>query len=147
MPVGFTRNTDWPGYCLTELDKAVGARDLEGVKHWSGELAAAAFSLDDLHRWLGFLVENHLAALEFQRRCESLFATAEEQHRPYSFDMTISQYPAGVLGLNGISNYYEVERQAERLFSMPPDRLTEIATDEHLNAASLWVPPGVANVF
>ena len=35
----------------------------------------------------------------------------------------MSQFPAGVLGLNSKGNYYEIERQAERLFSMPADRL------------------------
>ena len=50
------------------LDRAIGAKDLAQTRHWAGELAAATFSLDDLHRWLGFLVQNHLTALEFQAR-------------------------------------------------------------------------------
>ena len=117
------------------------AKDLAGVRRWSGELASAAFSLEDLHRWLGFLVDNHLAALEFQRQCEGLFDEAEALHRPYDPSATISQFPAGVLSLNGKGNYYEVERQAERLFSMPADRIAEIAIDKHLTPGSLWVSP------
>jgi hypothetical protein len=70
---GFTNRDDWPSYCMAELDKAVAARDLGATQRWAGELAAATFSLDDLHRWLGFLVQNHLTALEFQRNCESVF--------------------------------------------------------------------------
>ncbi len=49
--------------------------------------------------------------------------------------------------MNGMSNYFEVERQAERLFSMPSDRISEIATDQHLTPASMWVPPGVRQCF
>src|SRR6185369_10027618 len=112
---GFSHDADWPGYCMTALDRAIAAHDLAKVKHWAGELEAAAFSLDDLHRWLGFLVENHLTALEFQDRCQTLFAAAELLNKPYDPQATVSQFPAGVLSLNGMSNYYEVERQAERL--------------------------------
>ncbi len=61
-PVGFSDRGDWPSYCLTELDQAVAAKNLAAIKRWAGELAAATFSLDDLHRWLGFLVQNHLTA-------------------------------------------------------------------------------------
>ncbi len=144
---GFSRRDDWPSFCLSSLDEAIGRGNLAGVKHWSGELAAAAFSLDDLHRWLTFLVKNQLTALEFQNRCQSLFAAAEALHQPYLPGMTVSRFPAAVLGMNGMGNYFEVERQAERLFSMPPDRLAEIAADQHLTDASLWVPPGVRESF
>jgi hypothetical protein len=146
-PVEFIEDEQWPGYCMAALDKAVAAKDLNEVKHWAGELASAAFSLDDLHRWLGFLVENHLAALEFQQKCESLFLAADELKKPYDPQSTISQFPAGVLSLNGKGNYYEVEHQAERLFSMPAERLAEIAENRHLTPGSLWVLPGERECF
>ena len=59
----------------------------------------------------------------------------------------MSQFPAGVLGLNGKGNYYEVERQAERLFSMPADRFVEIAENKHLTPNSVWMPPARARAL
>ena len=144
---GFNQTDDWPSYCLTQLDKGVANEDLSAVKHWAGELAQAAFSLDDLHRWLGFLVENHLTGLEFQARCEALFSAAEALHHDYNPDGSISQFPAGVLGINGKGNYYEVERQAEQLFSMPAGRFAALADDDNLSPASLWVPPTLRECF
>ncbi|MFZ1936960.1 MAG: hypothetical protein WCB27_12375 [Thermoguttaceae bacterium] len=147
VPIGFSYNTDWPGYCLTELDRAVKEKNLAAVQRWAGELAAAAFSLDDLHRWLGFLVENHLAALEFQGRCQTLFDLVDAQHKEYDPVQTISYLPAGILCFNGKENYYEVERQAERLFSMPPDRVDELLNNRHLTPGSLWVLPRLRSCF
>src|SRR2546423_15335863 len=72
---------------------------------------------------------------------------AQDMKRPYDPQTTVSQFPAGVLSLNGWGHYYEVERQAERLFSMPPDRLEEIASNGHLTPGSLWVTPGVRACF
>jgi hypothetical protein len=146
-PIEFNHVEDWPSYCMTALDRAVAARDFAAARRWAGELAAATFSLDDLHRWLAFLVENHLAALDFQKQCQTLFASAESMNRLYDPQTTVSQFPAGVLSLNGLGNYYEVERQAERLFSMPPDRMTEVTTAAHLTSGSLWVAPGVRECF
>src|SRR5439155_4938668 len=37
--------------------------------------------------------------------------------------------------------------QAERLFSMPPDRMKEISVNEHLTSGSLWVAPGVRECY
>jgi hypothetical protein len=145
--VGLSFNDDWLNYCATALDKAIAQRNLSGVKHWSAELAAAAFWLEDLLRWRGFLLKNHLAALDFQARCESLFLAAEQNHLNYMPDGTLSQFPAGVLGLNGKSNYYEVERQAERIFSMPADRFLEISDNEHWTQGSVWMPPASREVF
>jgi hypothetical protein len=139
--VGGTGKDNWPEYCLTALNDAVGARDLEQTRRWAGELAAAALWLDDLHRWLGFLVENHLSALDFQRQCQTLFESAQGLNRDYDPEATISQFPAGVLSLNGKGNYYEVERQAERLFSMPSDRLEAIGTEKYLSDGSMWMSP------
>jgi hypothetical protein len=144
---GFSDSSDWPSYCLSALDRAVAAKDLEAVKHWSGEFASATFSLADLHRWLGFLCENHLTALEFQKQCETLFSSAESMALPYDTQSTTSHFPAGVLSLHGIGNYYEVEHQAERLFSMPTDRLDELALNKHYTPGSAWVTPGVRETF
>src|SRR5439155_24286257 len=86
-------------------------------------------------------------ALDFQQQCQSLFNSAEMLHQPYDPQTTVSQFPAGVLSLNGLGNYYEVERQAERLFSMPADRINEITLNQHLTPGSLWVVPGVRESF
>lgn len=147
VATGFNRQDDWPGYCLTALDKAVSEKNLDAVKHWSNEVAAAAFWLEDLLRWRGFLYRNHLAALDFQAKCESLFKSAEQMHRDYIPVSTLSQFPAGVLGLNGRGNYYEVERQAERLYSMPADRFVEILENKNLSPASVWLPPASRATF
>jgi hypothetical protein len=144
---GFAETGDWPSYCLSQLDRAVSAKDLEGVKRWSQELASATFSLADLHRWLGFLCENHLTALEFQKQCETLFTSADSMSLPYDPQSTTSHFPAGVLSLHGIGNYYEVEHQAERLFSMPKDRLDELALNKHFTPGSVWVTPGVRDTY
>ena len=146
-PISFTRETDWPSYCMAALNRAIEARDLEQTRRWAGELAGATFALSDLHEWLGFIVDNQLAALEFQRRCHSLFANAQQMNWPYEPTMTISKFPAGLLCQNGIANYYEIERQAERIFSMPADRIEELTDNEHLTDASLWIMPGSREAF
>jgi hypothetical protein len=139
----WTRETDWPSYCLSKLNQAVAAHDLEQSRRWAGELAQAALSLEDLHRWLAFLVDDHLTALEFQRQCETLFSSAEALQLSYDVRSTVSQFPAGVLSLNALSNYYEVERQAERLFARP--QLGDLTGD--LTPESLWVTPGLRGPF
>jgi hypothetical protein len=145
--VDFTPSDDWLSRCMSALNRAVADKDPAATQHWAGELASAAFSLEDLHNWLGFLVENHLAALEFQKRCASLFAESEQLGHKYDTNATISQFPAGVLSLNGKANYYEVERQAERLFSQPNDRTIEANSGSHLTSGSLWVTPGVRETY
>ena len=146
-PEGFDHTDNWPGYCLTALDRAVAAKDLGATRHWAGELASAAMSLEDLHRWLDMLAENHLRALEFQQRCQTLFQSAAGKLAKYDPDSTISSFPAGILCLNCDGNYFEIERQAERLFTMPPDRLNEIAFNEHLTSGSQWVYPGLRESY
>src|SRR3954462_7534811 len=59
----------------------------------------------------------------------------------------MSQFPGGVLLLNGLGNYYEVEHQAERLFSMPADRMAALASNAHLTGGSVWVMPAVREAF
>ncbi len=145
--IGFTRQDDWPSYCMVAIDKAIDEKDLAATKYWATELAAATFWLDDLMRWRHFLYENLLAALDFQAQCESLFVAAEREGLDYKPESTMSQFPAGVLGLNGKGNFYEVERQAEQLFSMPADRLFAIEQSKQLRPSALWVPPTAREMF
>jgi hypothetical protein len=145
--VGFKREDDWPSFCMAALDRAVAAKDLEATKRWAGELAAVTFALDDLHCWLGFLADNHLTALEFQRQCEGVFVAANSAAAAYDPRSTISWFPAGVLSLNGVGNYLEVERQAERMFSMPSDRLYHLSNDKYRTAASVWIPPTLRECY
>jgi hypothetical protein len=140
-PIGFNRRDDWFGYCMTELDQAVAAEDLPAAKRWAAELASAAFSLADLHRWLAFLYDNSLSALEFQSRCTDLFRLVDARSADYDYLRTISILPAGILFSNGKGNFFEVERQAERLFSVPDDRLAAIYASPNPTPASIWIHP------
>jgi hypothetical protein len=140
-PTRFNRRDDWFGYCMTELDQAVAAEDLPAAKHWAGELASAAFSLADLHRWLAFLYENSLSALEFQSRCKDLFRLVDGRRADYDYLRTLSILPAGILFCNGKGNFFEVERQAERLFSVPDDRLAALYANPNPTPASIWIHP------
>lgn len=146
-PISFSGLDDWPSFCMTSLVRAVGSKDLAATKHWAGELATATMSLDDMHAWLTLLADNHLRALDFQKQCEGLFVESNPKIEKYEPAATISQFPAGVLSLNGWGNYSEIERQAERLFSMPPDRVAEINSNDHLTPSSRWVLPGVREAF
>lgn len=142
---GFNTDSNWAGYCMTSLDRAIDDRDLENTKHWAGELASATFAMADLHRWFGFLLENHLLAVSFQSRCKELFELAEETQRDYRPFETVSDFPAGVITGSGLSNYYEIERQAERLFCVPQDRLKR--TMSELDAELVWVLPELRESF
>lgn len=147
VPIGFDRANDWPSYCLNSLDNAIRARDLNETRRWATELYAAAFALEDLHRWAAFLAENQLTALDFQRRCESLFNTVESLKTPYDPTQSISQFPAGVLCLNGISNYYEVERQAETLYATPRAQVTASISESSYAPQSVAVMPDLREAF
>jgi hypothetical protein len=145
--INFTGHDDWPSYCVTSLGLAIGRKDLAEARTWARELAAATLWMDDLLRWRSFLYQDFLTALDFQARCESLFDSAESRPEKYDPESTPSRFPAGVLGLNGRNNYYEVERQAERLFSMPADRLAELEHNGHRTPGSAWVPPEERDAF
>jgi hypothetical protein len=145
--VKFTRDDSWPGYCMTALDRAIAANDLSATRRWAHELAAAAFSLDDLHHWLDLLASNHLRALDFQQQCQTLFTAAEPLVTKYDPNASISMFPAGILSLNGWGNYYEVERQAEGLFAQPPDLTTQPALSQNITAASVWLTPALRETF
>ncbi len=125
-PSHFADRTTWPDYCLASLDAAIAARDLPGARRWADELSGATFSLADLHRWLAFLTHNYLDSLDFQAMCKTVFEGAESNGEPYDRNSTLSQLPAGLMTLHGGSNFYEVEHRAERLFSMPADRLATL---------------------
>lgn len=138
---------DWISYCFSKMNHALAAKDLVGTQRWAGELASATYSLEDLHRWLTFLGQNQLTALDFQRKCTTLFKSADSKLNEYDPKTNISQFPAGVLCLNGIPNYIEVERQAERLLSIPKEEPKQVAMGSHLTAGSLWVPPELRETF
>jgi hypothetical protein len=143
----FSDKGDWPSLCLTSLNEAVAARDLPAAQRWAAEFASAMLSLADLHRWLEFLVANHLTALEFQARCAPLFAWATPRMPRYVQESDMSCFPAGMLTLHGRGNYLEVERQAEQLFQTPKDRLAEVADRKCVTEASVWMPPCLREVF
>ncbi len=141
MACGFSARGNWPGYCLSSLNEAVRARDLAGAKRWSTEFAAAALELADLHRWVDLLARNHLAALEYQEKCQSLFGSVDVAPGAYESTVTIGQFPAGLLGLHGMQNYFEVERQAERLYSILQERQDSLARMPVVPEEAIWVPP------
>lgn len=146
-PVEFEKSDDWPGYCMDSLNQAIAIQDLARAKHWAVELQAAAFAMRDLHNWLQFLSENYLAALEFQKHCADLFMTTGSAVTNYNRESHFGNYPAGLITINGNANFYEVEHQGERMFSMPEDRLREIAANAHWTSSSVWMPPATRGSF
>ena len=153
---GTNPGRDWVGYCAGAFDAAVAQQDLAACKAWADELAAAAFALADLHRWVDFLLENHLTAIAFQDRCKALFEACDT---PYAdkYDATLHPtfFPAGRLTLNGPHNLMEVEHQAEWLFRAP-DAYLESATDGAVRVkraavaagpAAVWMPPTLRETF
>ncbi|HVT88426.1 MAG TPA: hypothetical protein VHD56_06205, partial [Tepidisphaeraceae bacterium] len=147
LPANFDNHDDWPSYCLWRIDRAAQAKDLSEARHWSRELSGALFSLDDLHSWLDFLCNNELQGLAFASQCRSLFIDGGEPSPDYNTNLNISLYPAGVLVLNGLSNYYEVERQAETIYAWPTDQTGTMPFDQHLTSASLWLPPNLRECY
>jgi len=138
----------WPGYCLKSLNVAIIAKDLAGAKRWSRELAATAFWLADLHRWMGFLLENHIAAIEFQAKGQSLFDWANEAHaKDYNPFSDLDQFPGGLLLMHGAHNYLEVERQAEMLFQVPREYVEADKSDLYVTPGSVWMPPRLRTTF
>ena len=141
----FEARDNWPSLCLASLNSAVKAHDLAGVQHWSQELATAAASLRDLHRWLKFLGENEVAALDFQAKCAPLFTNSDVAAVKYDRQSTLSNFPGGLLSLHGGANYYEVERQAEGLFKAPPSEWADSKFDPTSNAG--WVLPAIRDSY
>jgi hypothetical protein len=59
----------------------------------------------------------------------------------------MSMLPAGLVTLHGVDNFMEVERQAERIYTMPEDRVLVLTTDSHLTPDSIWVRPTLREPF
>lgn len=153
-PAGFVATAvstadHWPEYCLRKLNEAVAARDLSGAKRWSGELAAATFALTDLHHWLEFLLQNQLTSLAFQAKCQGLFARCEKLYGDdkYQAMFHADRFPGGYLGLAAVSNYLEIERQAEFLFRVPKEYLQAARADVLVVPGAVWMPPDLRKAF
>lgn len=143
----FVNQDTWLGHCLAMLNAAVVIHDFPAARRWSKETAAAAFALQDLHLWLEFLVENQLHALDFQRLSEPMFGWYDSQALPYHINDTVSRFPAGALSLMGLSNYYEVERQAEGLFGKPGAQVRPVTGDQSLIDAAFNLPPALRETY
>jgi hypothetical protein len=137
----------WPGLCLSRLSAAIERRDLAGARRWAHELSGAVWRIADLHRWTVFLSENHLEALRFQKLCRGCFEVADRLGTPYVVGATPSSLPAGLLTLHGRDNYLEVERQAEKLFSVSKELLAALQTDQPVTGPALLVPPLLRPTF
>jgi hypothetical protein len=154
--LGLAQQTHWAGRCAKGLDDAIAQGNLAACKRWADELAAATFAVADLHRWLDFLLKDHLTALSFQAQCEALFKTADDGYPAgYNPNRHVTAFPAGRLGTGGVHNYMEVERQAEWVFRVPRENFTpakdgtpEVKTDGLAEApAAVWVPPRLRATF
>lgn len=145
--IDFDVDDEWPGYCLTHLNHAIRDQDLKQATRWAKELQVAIFALVDLHRWLDFLLSNYLTALDFQQDCQLVFSKSDHALPNYQPQTHASALPAGLLVLHGLDNFMEVERQAERLYKMPLDRLDALASDERRTPESIWVPPTLRECF
>lgn len=140
----------WPGLCLARLSASIERRDLAGARRWAHELSGAVWRIVDLHRWTVFLSENHLEALRFQQLCRGCFEVADRLGAPYVVGVTPSALPAGLLTLHGHDNYLEVERQAEKIFSVSKELLAALQpdqTDQPVTGPALLVPPLLRPTF
>jgi len=144
------QGTHWPGTCLRSLRAAVAAGDLPACRRWADELASATFALADLHRWMEFLLANQIAALDYQARCEDVFAWAEQVYRAcgerYDPAKDHDLFPSMNLWLSLMDNLLEVERQAERLFRVPQAFL-ETDSTPLVTPAALWLPGDLRKDF
>ncbi len=141
-------NSLWPLYCLDKLNDAVAAKDLPAARTWSRELAGAAFAMEDLLKWAEFLLNNQLASLDFQAKCEPLFISTENAFvDKYVPQGDIGGYPGGTLGLHQLENYLEVEHQAEQLYSVPDRYVSTLAKDANTLPAARLLPPDVRGAF
>ncbi len=149
-PVVAPQPTDWPGYCFHALNRAVADRDLARCRRWSRELSASLFALADLRRWLEFLALNYVGALDMQAKAKVAFAWVDHAHKttkwPYRAVDREDELPAMAQLTALASNYYEIERQAERIFrtpAEPPDTSAELAAAP----AAVWLPPDLRKDF
>lgn len=140
-------HNDWPGFCLTNLTRAINTKNLSDTQRWSVEFASAMFAMEDLHRWLGFLVQNQMAALDFQRESSLLFTGEGMKIPDYNLSVNLGDFPAGLLGLNGMSNYYEIERQAETIYATLSADFGAGMLSESPSLEAMWMPPGVRQPY
>jgi len=138
----------WPERCLVELSAAVDAGDLAASRRWAAELTEAMRSLEDVHRWLALLLENQLTVLDFQRQCKEMFTAADDDYAPgeYRPPMCISRFPAGSQLISGIANFFEIERQGERMFAWPDGYVAATGTVTDVPAA-IRMPPDLRATF
>jgi len=137
----------WPAECLRRLEAAVAAGDSLSSRIWADELAAAAFALADLHRWLNVLLDSHLVSLDFQARCRTAFEWAERVAQEPRKDQE-SCLPAAGQMVALCVNYLEAERQAEGLFGPPATWAATVVSQELSNTpAARWMPPEVRPTF
>lgn len=146
-PVGAPQGTNWPDYCLYQLDQAIGQADLSGCRQWSAELAGATAALLDLHRWLGLLTADHLASLDLQAQCQALFdanPTIESYERS-----RVSNFPGGGTIVASLGNFFEAQQQGEGYFRKP-DEFAKLAGQYHAApgaAAAVCLRPDVRAAF
>lgn len=146
----------WPGHCARSLQAALARGNRGAAQMWADELAATTFALADLHRWLGYVVQNDLAMLAFQAQSEGLFRSLDATYQGrYDDDRDASRFPGAYLIDPVLCNLLEIERQAERLY-WPPSRylVRGLAGDLQARrdgvdaaAAAVWMPPDLRGTF
>ncbi len=150
-PAGLAHSSHWPGRCLRSLNDAVAARDLDASRRWARELAAALFTLADLHRWFDLLLGNMLFALDFQARCESLFDWTDSLSRArglaYRTDRSRDRLAGCTTLAPTLDNLHEVERQAEVLFGPAKGVSRAAGHDFSAVPAAVWMPPDLRKDF
>jgi len=144
-------STHWPGTCLRSLRIALAGKDLAASRRWADELASAAFALVDLHRWLEFLLGNYIEALDYQARCQDLYAWTEQVYsaigRKYSGEGDYDMFPSTALILSVVGNLLEVERQAEQLFQVPKGLRERVVGAGPAAPGAVWLPPDLREDF
>lgn len=147
LKVSRTAGADnWPSTCLRMVQAGLAARNLPESLRWAQELDAALFAMADLHRWLDLLLENNLASLDFQARCEGAFAWVDSlpgPKTPYRDD----NFPGSSMSFARACNYFEVERQAVRLFGEAATLSELVANGDRSVSAALWMPPHLRESF
>ncbi len=165
QPAEVATAADRLGRWSARLDEAIASRRLSDARRAAAELASAAASLADLHRWLDLLTANLLAQLEFQARCRPVFTAWNDRlDVPYRPQQHISGFPGGRAWVTVNQNLLEVEHQAEWLFAsappVPAGADTEAASAGAAGAgvaagveplaavpAAVWLPPALRPTF
>ncbi len=154
---GGLQSAIWIGFCGASLADATAMADRRRTALWAAELEAATAHVADLHRWTAFLVGNQRDMLDFQVRCEALYHRDHPAWKVLA-DGTVPKpfgMPVGGLLKPMSENLLEVERQAERLFSVRRAYLERSLSGEMTarqgGAASVpaarWMPPDLRATF